>query len=573
MATKVIGLDLGHRAIKAAVLKGTYRGYEVVDFRAHPLPLEELAEAEPEDEDTGEFSSVDGEEAAGEATADPEELQEVGTTLRELQLREAEALLETLDTDDASLVVAIPSTRISSWVVEVPFTQPKQIAAILRGVLEERIPFDIDEVLLHDHVVASGPHLVDGGPGSRLLCAMTRRAEVRQQLRDLSSIGVDPRFLPVDAGALINLQRFVPGGPNGQTVAIVDIGHSSTQVCGISGGEPLMMRTVDWGGEDLDEVLGSHYRFGPGELEDYKRRVVTVSSHPSEPEVQRMVEVVRGATSPLVSLLRTTLMAFEDEHGVEVEAVYLTGGSSRIRGLPEWLGEELGVAVEPLALPPTAGDVPEPGPEHAMAYALALRAFAPAKPQQVGFRIAEFAYKRNIQRLQRVGVVLVAALVLLAFVGMGASILKARKLKAEDEQLMADIRSTVKATFPDIADSALGTSSQAVAVYMGEMETLNAKAAEIDPANRQSAFDRLRDVSNAVPKEHKVDVDFMEITALTIQMRAKTDKFETVDNIEKAVKGYPGFDQASAHDTVKARDGTTKFELTIPLVKDEEEEE
>ena len=110
MATKVIGLDLGHRAIKAAVLKGTYRGYEVVDFRAHPLPLEELAEAEPEDEDTGEFSSVDGEEAAGEATADPEELQEVGTTLRELQLREAEALLETLDTDDASLVVAIPST-------------------------------------------------------------------------------------------------------------------------------------------------------------------------------------------------------------------------------------------------------------------------------------------------------------------------------------------------------------------------------------------------------------------------------------------------------------------------------
>ena len=32
MASKVIGLDLGHSAIKVAILKGAYRGYEAVDF-------------------------------------------------------------------------------------------------------------------------------------------------------------------------------------------------------------------------------------------------------------------------------------------------------------------------------------------------------------------------------------------------------------------------------------------------------------------------------------------------------------------------------------------------------------
>lgn len=573
MATKVIGLDIGHRAIKAAVLKGTYRGYEVVDFRTHPLPLEELTEAEIEDEDTGSFDTAGGSEAAAEgAERSVEKEPKAVLTLRDLQLREAAALLDGLDTEDATLVVAMPASRVSSWVVEVPFTQPKQIAAVLHGVLEERVPFDLDEVLLHDHVVASSPTLLDGGPGSRLFCAMTRRVEVRKILRELSSIGVDPRHLPVDAGALLNLQRFLPGGGNGRTVAIVDIGHRASQVCGISGGEPMLLRTVDWGGEDLDEVLGTHYRFGLGELEDYKRRVVTVTGHSTEPEVQKMVEVVREAARPLVSLLRTTLIAFEEEHDLEVEALYLTGGSSQIRGLPEWLQEELGVPVEALALPPSPGDVPEPGPEHAMAYALALRAFAPAKPQQVGFRMAEFSYRRNIQRLQRAGVAALAMVVLLALIGLGMSVVKAARLQGQDQQLMEDIRATVKQTFPEIADSALTTSSQAVSVYMGEMEALNAKAEEIDPSKRQSAFDRLRDISNAVPKDQKIDVDYLEITDKAIQIRAKTDKFETVDNIEAAVQRYPGLEETTTHDKVKARDGTTKFEMTIPLEVEEEEE-
>lgn len=584
MATKVIGLDLGHRAVKAAVLNGSYRGYDVVDFRTHPLPLEELEAGEPEDEDTGSFDTAEGGSVDGEEVEAVEVQPDEGPTLRDLQLREAAALLDSLDTTDATLVVALPASKVSSWVVEVPFTQPKQIAAVLHGVLEERVPFDLGEMLIHDHVVAAGPKLLDGGPGSRLFCAMTRKAEVRKVLRELSGLGVDPRHLPVDAGALLNLQRFLPGsaGTNGngngkagagRTVAIVDIGHEVTQVCGISGGEPMLMRAIDWGGADLDGALGSHYSFGPGELDDYKRRVVTVAGHSTEPQVQEMVELVRAAVRPLVAMLRTTLIAFEDEHDVEVEALYLTGGSSQIRGLADWLHEELGVPVELLALPPTPGDVPEPGPEHAMAYALALRAFAPAKPQQVGFRIAEFAYKRNVQRLQRVGVAAVAMLAVLALIGIGMSVVRGSRLKARDTQLMDDIRASVKATFPTIADSALTTSSQAVSVYMGEMEAINAKADEIDPSKRQSAFDRLRDLSRAVPKDHKIDVDYLEITGDAIKLRANTDKFETVDNIEAAVKRYPGLGSAAAHDKVKARDGTTKFEMTIPLGVEEGEEE
>jgi len=572
MAGKVIGLDLGRWEIKAAVLKGTYRGYEVVDFVSRRLPLEELEGEELEDA-TGATTEVTVDEVleepqVDEADDDAEPAEPL--TLRDLQLREARALLESLDTEDAIVVAAIPAAQTSSWVIELPFTQPKQIAAVLDGALEERVPFEMDEVLLHHHTLESGPKLLDGVPGTRLFCGMARRAELRALLRELGTIGVDPRHLPVDAGALANLGRFLPEEGSGQTAVLLDVGHRDSKLCAMVDGVPLLLRTIDWGGRDIDAALLTRYRFGPGEVADYKQRMVTLAGGSDDESVQQLVATVSDATIPLVAQLRTTLIAFEDEQHKEVDAIYVCGGGSELRGFCHYLQRELGVEVRDLPLPPSPGDVPEPGAQHALAYALALRGIASGKPQQVGFRSGEFAYRRDIVRIQRLGLGVVALVALIVAVGMGIAVFNAVSLSARERALMNDIRGTVRLTFPEIAESALVTSSSALNVFIAEMDALNAKVDQIDPANQVTAFDRLKDVSLAVPKEHKIDVDYLEITPEAIKLRANTDKFETVDKIEGAVKRNPQFAQAAAHDKVKGREGSTRFEMTIPLGEPEE---
>ncbi len=566
MASKVIGLDLGHSAIKATMLNGTYRGYEVVDFRSRALPLEELIEAELEDEveEDDASTTLDGEPAEAEE-AEPEPRM----TLLDLQLREARKLLAGIDTDDATVVVPVRASQVSSWVVEVPFTQPKQINAILPGVLEERIPFDLDEVALYTQTLKAGPDLLDGEPGSRIQCSMARREELRGFLHELSGIGVDPRFLPVDAGVLSNLGRFLP--EDADNVVLLDIGRHSTKLCALVDGVPLLQRTLDWGGRDIDAALESQYQFDPGDLEDYKQRVATLRGYQDDPEVGKMVQAVQEATRPLVALLRTTLVAFEEERDLEVEAVYLCGGGAKLRGLEDHLHEELGLAFTALPLPPAPGDVPEPGPEHAMAYALALRGLNAGKSTQVDFRIGEFAYRRNIQRMQRAGAVAVALVAVLVVIGMGVAVFNAIRLQAQDAMLMADVRGAVKESFPEVADSALVTTSGAVNIMQSEMDIMREMIETIDPANQTTAFDTLRDLSNAVPKDTKIDVNYLDIGEESIQVKAVTDKFETVDNIEAALKRSPKFAEAYAHNKDKARDGTTKFELTIPMGVTEEE--
>ncbi len=573
MASKVIGLDLGRYEIKAAVLKGTYRGYEAVDFVSRRLPLHEL-EGEELEEATGTstLSVSDVPEDADVADDDGDE-RAPGVTLRDLQFREAQALLGELDTDDATMVAAIPSAQVSSWVVELPFTQTKQIGAVLSGVLEERIPFDMDEVLLHHHTLESSATLLDGDPGTRLFCAMARKAELRALLKEYGGIGVDPRYLPVDASALGNLSRFLPKEGAGQTVVLLDVGHRDTKVCAMVDGVPLLLRTLDWGGRNIDAALLERYRFEPGEVADYKARMATLSGVGGDDDVQALADVVQEATRPLMALLRTTLVAFEDEQHKEVDAIYVCGGCSELRGFCHHLQTDLGVPVQDLPLPASPGNVSESGASHALAYALALRGLGSGKLQQVGFRIGDFAYRRDIVRIQRLALGVAALVLIVALVGMAFAVYNAVSLSAREHSLMDEIRTTARTTFPHAAESSMVSSSQTLNMFIGEMDSLNAMVEKIDPANQVTAFDLLREISLAVPKEHKVDVDYLEITPEAVKLRANTDKFETVDKLEAAVRRNPKFQQAYAHDKVmNQRESTIRFEMTIPLGEPAEEE-
>ena len=164
-----------------------------------------------------------------------------------------------------------------------------------------------------------------------------------------------------------------------------------------------------------------------------------------------------------------------------------------------------------------------------------------------------------------------ALVAVLVVIGMGVAVFNAIRLQAQDAMLMADVRGAVKESFPEVADSALVTTSGAVNIMQSEMDIMREMIETIDPANQTTAFDTLRDLSNAVPKDTKIDVNYLDIGEESIQVKAVTDKFETVDNIEAALKRSPKFAEAYAHNKDKARDGTTKFELTIPMGVTEEE--
>src|SRR5207244_3713481 len=114
---------------------------------------------------------------------------------------------------------------------------------------------------------------------------------------------------------------------------------------------------------------------------------------------------------PTLRELRQTLAAYRASYGEAVDRIWITGGGSRLAGLPEYLGEELGLPVAPLPWPeregfPTGSTVVQQRELLPVAVGLALA--AGQQVPHVNFRRGEYAYRSDFSFLRakalRVGV-------------------------------------------------------------------------------------------------------------------------------------------------------------------------
>ena len=138
MPSYVIGLDLGQRSVKAAVLKGAFRGYQVEDF----LSLEVEA-APPASDDLSTLGpqsiapSGDTESEGASENTDPS-----GAPVPTPVLLAAQRILETINLPQAVVVASIPSDRVSSWVIELPFSSRARIEQTVEFEIENYVPWD-----------------------------------------------------------------------------------------------------------------------------------------------------------------------------------------------------------------------------------------------------------------------------------------------------------------------------------------------------------------------------------------------------------------------------------------------
>ena len=518
----VIGLDLGRRCVKAAVLRGSFRGYEVEDF----LSLE------PEQPADGSLPTDEAVYAA------------------------AKAILDTVGQPQATVVVALPGGRVSTWLLDMPFSDSKRLEATLPFEVENYVPWDLDTVVLSYQVLAKGPP-------ARVFAAMAPRDRVRALLGGLSAAGVDPRYVTVDFAALSGLLTGVDLGLSGpredggvagiRSPVILDIGATRTLVSVCPDGQPRWLRSLDRGTELLARFDG-----GDDGLD------------PLDEEAMQAVALRQGKRDKLLRAfladVRATLLAAQ-EGGFAVEQVYLCGGGARRAGLAEALSESLGLPVAELPMP--AGQVnqegaPRPEVEHALAYALARRAFVKGS-NPLDFRKEEFAWQADSRLYARLALAGVAALVLLVVGGLGLHFVEVARLKGELTAQHQLLLTTVQGVFPEVPAASVASDRQAIAVMQEKLLAVEGRVESLR-GHPITPLDGLKFLSELVPSTVVVDLEEFIVNDEMIRIRGETDSFQAVDTIEAAIQARPGWQSAEKSDVSKTREGKMRFVVTIPRV-------
>lgn len=534
----VIGLDLGRRCVKAAVLKGSFRGYEVEDF----LSLEPEA---PEDGGPPDAAAV---------------------------IAAARAILDTIDQPQAQVVVGLPAGRVSTWLLEMPFADKKRLEATLPFEIENYVPWDLETIVL-DYQVQ------EKGPPAKVFAAMAPRDRLAQLLEDLGEVEIDPRFVTVDAAALADLltdvdlgleeppsdDPFDDGPPKAQkSPVIIDIGATRTLLTVCPNGQPRWLRSLDRGAEFLG-------KYDP-DSEATHSEIDALDEEAAQAEQLRQGKADKVLRTWL-SELRASLLAAE-EAGFSLERVFICGGGSARPGLPEAITGAVGLEVEDLPLPPgqvNPEESPLPEPEHALAYALARRGFAKGANEPVDFRKEEFVWHADSRLYARLAFAGAAALFLLCFSMVALHFVEVGKLKsdlADQSQLLV---TTVQGAFPEVPEASLGSDRQAIAVMQEKLGAVEERVEALTGFGT-TPLDALKIISEAMPTDVVVDVDEFLVNDEMIRIRGITDSFASVDKIEAAMKKKPGWEQAKKSDVAKARDGKMRFVMTIPREPPEETE-
>jgi len=289
MPSYVIGLDLGSTGVKAAVLKGSFRGYEIEDFL--DLGLEDFTDGgdlpSPAAEQRDLEDDEDYEPSDDGDTIDPAAATAAPADLAPAQplppaIRAAERVLRAVDAPQALVIAAVPAHKASSWLLQLPFSDRKRIGQTIGFEIENYVPWDLDEVILDYDVVSSG------ADGAHVFAAMVPRERVGELLGWLADIDVEPRDVAVDA---VELSRLLPISE--ECEVILDIGASRTLICIVLEGRTRWVRSVDIGAD----------AFG-----------------------------LDGDPSEWLRHVRASLLAAEESGAPPIDAVLVTGGGEPARG-------------------------------------------------------------------------------------------------------------------------------------------------------------------------------------------------------------------------------------------------
>lgn len=343
----VIGLDISSSSVKLVELSRAKGRYRVERFGIEPLPLNNGGTGMPD---------MDVVAAA------------------------VAALIKRSQTRAKAAATALPGAVAIIKVISLPAGMNElDIDEQIRLEGGQYIPYSMDGVNF-DFVVL-GPDDTRPGYDQVLLIACKREA-VEDRVAILDKAGIQARVVDVEPFTLLAAYEHIaaqPGAvPLGQTVALIDVGATTTKVNVFQVGQPIYNREHSFGGDRLTEEIMRRYRLSREDASRMKR----LGGLPEDYEQTVLAPFVDNL---VIDLLRSLEFFQSSMPNAHVDQVMLFGGCAQIPGVSKALRERSQVPVtvaNPFAGMDVAAGVDlkrlqQEAPSLAVACGLALRRFDP----------------------------------------------------------------------------------------------------------------------------------------------------------------------------------------------------
>jgi type IV pilus assembly protein PilM len=318
MAKNIVGIDISSSGIRAVEVSDATRDRPTVQrFRAATLP---------------EGAVVNGEVI---------EPRTVATALKQLWTNGGFT--------SKDVVLGMGNSRVLARDLTVPKMSLVHIRESLPFQVQEMLPVPVEDALLDFYPVSES--IGEQGPMINGLLVAAVKESVVANVRSAELAGLNPVEVDLIPFAL---SRVLLRGSNAPgTVAVIEVGASTSTVVIAINGVPQFVRIIATGGNDVTEAIKTRLNFTTEQAESSKR-ALGLTTPGVAPEHRPIVETIYEITGELMNSIRNTLSYFATSRtGEPIRQILLTGGGSQLSGFAHALSETTRipvVAADPFAM-------------------------------------------------------------------------------------------------------------------------------------------------------------------------------------------------------------------------------
>ncbi|RAL22820.1 hypothetical protein DL240_07970 [Lujinxingia litoralis] len=571
MANRIVGLDIGAWSLKAVALDVLQRPVEVVGFAEVALaalaeegaPVSEVEQAELEGagSEAPEDAEAAGAEDASPKEGEEEELEAVVPQAQPLQAPWVRALKGLIDQgffEGVSRVVAtMPNGDALTLRLEVPFEGKAQVSSVLPHLLMGSLPMPLQRVT-YDFEVMAGK----GDEEWEALVAFVESERLGALLSQMQSVGVDPAMIGIPELALrLAAERAMM--LDASAYAVIDFGHAHTRLLIQDGERTVVARTIKQGGEHLSQGLSEAFNLSLSEAERLKhqRAMLDVDATEADEALVRISQVCGDVVGPLVRDLRRTFQSAYARDRVQVEAIFMCGGASRLKGLKPHLEREFGVAVSPLSVELAVAEEAAVAfggrqPEAALALGAALMSVREkGQPEPINLRQGAFEFRGKSSYVRAQFTRLGIAAAVLVVLGLGVLLMQRLDQRAQLDAMKDAVAEQTQALFGERL-----TSPAAIRARLG-----GAAGPERGFVPLMSAYELLHLITRGTASAGELQLDRIDIDTdrQLIQMVGVTDSPQSVDQIAAQLEQEECLRDARKEKVTVQGDNRVQFEIHV----------
>ena len=250
------------------------------------------------------------------------------------QIMIVQELIDSHARPDSRIIFQASNEMMTTRFLNLPVKSKKKADLMLPFQLEEDIPYALSEIHF-------GYRLEAAKTQHFALVGLAREEVFDSYFQNLKQHHAIPNILTTEASIVENyFNQNALAGP----FCVLDIGHKTTKAYFFFNSRLIVTHVSYFGGENINEMIARNYKIEPDEAMIYKHQNAFLLNTPQLAEVDEAQREFAIAMDKVFHELITDFLrwkiGFKVNYGLSVGHVYITGGTTNIRNIANYLTEK-----------------------------------------------------------------------------------------------------------------------------------------------------------------------------------------------------------------------------------------